>query len=153
MAPHNPPTALAIELVPGPNWKWNLRSELTSSQWDKLRKKVYEKAGYVCEVCGVAPEKSLEAHEKWEYTDGNPGTQTLIGIEALCKKCHMVRHAGLWFSKGMGHVILTQLMKVNRIPLERAEEMVNEAFSVWKVRSSRQWNPPDMTWLKSLKTT
>jgi len=152
MSNHNNPTdpKLTIELVPGPNWKWNLRSELSQAEWDALRKRVYQKAGYQCEICGGKGSKHpVEAHEKWMYLDGDPGTQTLVGIEALCPKCHMVRHAGLWFSKKMGHIVLDQLVKVNGITLEEAEKMVIEAFRIWKVRSSKRWNPPDMTWLKS----
>lgn len=155
MSNHNNPTKhkLTIEMVPGPNWKWNLRSELSSSEWDKLRKQVYQDAGYKCEICGgVGSKHPVEAHEKWKYIDGDPGTQILVGVEALCPKCHMVRHAGLWFGKKMGHVVLAQLVRVNGISVEEAEEMVIEAFKTWRERSAKRWNPPDIEWLNSKLT-
>ena len=40
------------ELVPQSAFCRNLRSELSKSEWDYLRHKVYERAGNRCELCG-----------------------------------------------------------------------------------------------------
>ena len=68
---------LTIELVPSTAWYSNVRSNVTSSQWDVLRKECYKNAGYKCEVCGgKGPKHPVECHEIWEYNDES-FTQTL----------------------------------------------------------------------------
>lgn len=138
---------LGIELVPSSTWSWNLRSELSSGEWDKLRKSVYQRANYCCEVCGGKGSKHpVECHERWRYDDLRH-IQTLVGLEALCPKCHMVRHIGLTFKRGLGHVALAHLVKINGCTLREAENMVTEAFAVWQLRSTHEWKL-DTSWLR-----
>jgi hypothetical protein len=138
---------LEIELVPQSTWGWNLRSELTRSQWDRIRRDIYERAGHCCEVCGGRGTRHpVECHEKWIYREFPEPTQFLVGLEALCPKCHMVRHLGLTFSRGLGHVALSHIMKVNGISLEDSEELVRQAFTKWQTRNRLQWSL-DLTWL------
>jgi hypothetical protein len=77
--------------VPQDTWGNNLRSSVSKSIWDAIRKTAYEEAGYKCSICGATGR--LEAHEVWDY-DYEKGIQKLIAIKALCKKCHMVKHMG-----------------------------------------------------------
>lgn len=59
---------LQIELVPSTAFGENLRKLLTKTEWDKVRKAVYKRAGYKCEICGGKGEKHpVEAHEEWLY--------------------------------------------------------------------------------------
>ena len=59
---------LTIELVPKTSWFTNLRSLVSKEQWDKIRNKVYWKAGYKCEICGSkGPKWPVECHEIWHY--------------------------------------------------------------------------------------
>ncbi len=60
-------TRLTVELIPRTCWFKNVRSEVTPTQWEKLRKQTLEKAGHRCEVCGAGGR--LECHEVWEYDD------------------------------------------------------------------------------------
>lgn len=140
---------LEIELVPKSTWNWNVRSEVTSSQWDKIRRRVYVNANYICEVCGGKGSKHpVECHEKWRYDDTNH-IQTLVGLEALCPKCHMVRHIGLTIHRGMGGVAINHLVKVNGISLETANQMIVDAFVVWQKRSAHEWKL-DISWLSQI---
>ena len=140
---------LAVELVPRSTWEWNVRSELTRTQWDKLRAQIYQKADHKCEVCGGRGKKHpLEAHERWSYDD-NTHVQTLVGIEALCPLCHMVRHMGRTISLGLGDVAMAHMDKVNGWTPQQTEDHVTEAFKVWGERSKYNWHL-DLTWLKNV---
>lgn len=141
---------LKIELVPKSTWSWNVRSEVTSTRWDQIRRGVYAKANYLCEICGGKGSKHpVECHEKWQYDD-TTHVQTLVGLEALCPKCHMVRHIGLTFHRGLGHVALAHLVKVNNISLDDAEKMVETAFTKWAARSTHEWKL-DLSWLSQVR--
>src|SRR5437868_2741641 len=43
---------LTVELVPKSCWYSNVRSNVTEAQWDYLRRVVYKRAGWICEICG-----------------------------------------------------------------------------------------------------
>ena len=82
---------LTIELVPKTSWYSNVRSNVTTSVWDKIRRECYSKANNVCEICSSTGKSqgfkhNVECHEKWEYNDTNK-TQKLIGLIALCPLC------------------------------------------------------------------
>lgn len=140
---------LLVELVPASTWSWNLRSVLTRKGWDNLRKQVYEAAKHLCEVCGGKGFKHpVECHERWEYDDKNH-IQKLIGLEALCPRCHEVRHLGRAFQVGNGPRALAHLIRVNRWSVDQATDHVEQAFDKWKQRSRFQWRL-DLTWLDSL---
>lgn len=144
---------LEIELVPKPTWGWNVRSELTSSQWNKLRKAVYLAAEHRCEICGGAGSKHpVECHEKWQYQEvGGKNTQMLVGLIALCPKCHMVAHLGLSFQRGYAEVVINHLRKVNGSTLDAVEKQIRDAFLVWSRRSQLVWDL-DITWLRKTHT-
>lgn len=141
---------LTIELVPRPTWEWNARSELTKSQWDRVRRKIYLAAGHRCEVCGGKGSRHpVECHERWVYDETkDPAVQTLIGLEALCPKCHMVRHIGNTIRLGLGDVAVAHMVKVNGITRDQALGMIDQAMTVWQRRSARTW-VLDIVWLQS----
>ena len=86
---------LQIELVPGSCWWTNVRSNLTQSQWDKIRKPVYANANFLCEICGERGTKHpVECHEVWIYNDKSL-IQKLDHFQSLCPLCHEVKHIGL----------------------------------------------------------
>lgn len=148
-ADQNPtPPKLTLDLVPRSTWEWNVRSELTKTQWDKLRKQVYEKAGHRCEICGgVGSRHPVEAHEKWVYDD-NTHVQTLVGIEALCPMCHKTRHFGLSIQLGVAAACEHHMMKVNGWSINQVIDHINQAFKVWQERSKYAWHL-DLSWLKN----
>lgn len=132
---------LTIELVPQTCWFSNLRSELPSSEWDRLRKAVYARAGDKCEICGGRGKKwPVEAHEKWAYTvEGARHVQRLVRMIALCPSCHEVKHYGLACAKGRGEVAFRHLMKVNGWSETKAQEHVEGAGRLYEERSLVRW--------------
>ena len=135
---------LTIELVPKTAWLINVRSKVTTAEWDKIRKKCYKAAGYVCEICGdvgtnQGTRHPVECHEIWHYDDEKKA-QTLTGIIALCPYCHKVKHAGFANVNGETQVVLDHLMKVNGLSLDEAKEYVAECFATWRERSKHDWS-------------
>lgn len=138
---------LTIELVPSTCWLTNLRSELSKSQWDQLRKATYRKANYRCEICGGKGDKHpVEAHEIWHYDDTNL-VQSLQGLIALCPACHQVKHIGLAKLRGKGEEAANHLKKVNGWNERETQQYILEAFHTWNERSKYQWQL-DLTWLE-----
>lgn len=131
---------LQIELVPSTAFGENLRKLLTKTEWDKVRKAVYKRAGYKCEICGGKGEKHpVEAHEEWLYHD-EIGYQELTVIRALCPNCHLCKHAGhAIFVKNQKKLVISQLCKVNNLTIEQANEQIERAFNTWRERSLIQW--------------
>lgn len=128
---------LTIELIPRSSWDVNLRSYLTKSQWDKVRRKCYQDAGYRCEICnGVGKKHPVECHERWEFENGQV---KLLGLIALCPSCHEVKHIGRADAVGRGPQALSHLMKVNGLTKSEAMGYVRHAFRIWQDRSKRQW--------------
>jgi hypothetical protein len=129
-------TKLSIELVPQTCWYSNLRSALSQSDWDKLRKQVYKDAGHKCEICDS--DGMLHAHEMWSYDD-EKHIQKLIRPQALCPACHEVKHIGFANIKGRGQQAIAHLAKINDWTLEQASKYVDEQFKVWSKRSKFRW--------------
>jgi|TARA_R110000851_G_scaffold212152_1_gene364815 hypothetical protein len=134
---------LTIELVPKTSFYSNVRSNVTKGEWDIIRKESYRKAGYKCEVCGDVGTNQgfrhkLECHEIWDYND-DTHKQTLTGMVSLCPRCHSTKHYGLSLIKGRGEIVLKQLMTINQIDEDEAEEYVEESFNVWRERSKFEW--------------
>jgi len=134
---------LTIELVPKTQWYTNVRSNVSSAQWDIIRRKSYEKAGNVCEICGDTGKNqgvrhNVECHEIWEYDD-EKHLQKLTGFIALCPYCHKVKHPGLASINGETPIVMAQLMKVNEMTEPDAQQALDEAFTKWRERSEHQW--------------
>jgi hypothetical protein len=131
---------LTIELVPKTCWFSNVRKHLSRQDWDRIRLQVYERAGRLCEVCGGrGSAHPVDCHEIWEY-DEAAGVQRLLGMIALCPACHEVKHIGLAGLKGRGDIARAHLAKVNNWTSDVAAQYVQEAFAVWRKRSSRTWS-------------
>ena len=130
---------LTIELVPAGAWFTNLRSILTTPEWDVIRKKQYKKSGYVCDVCGGKGERwPVECHEIWEYDDENHA-QKLVRFTSLCPACHMVKHIGLAEIRGKYDEALRHLMKINEMSQTDARMYIDGQFDVWRYRSQHEW--------------
>jgi hypothetical protein len=59
---------------------------------------------------------------------------------ALCPACHEVKHLGLAGLKGRGEVASAHLAKVNGWTADLAARYVDEAFAIWRTRSSKAWS-------------
>lgn len=134
---------LTIELVPRTSWYSNVRSNVTRNEWDVIRKKSYEHAQHVCEICGdvgtnQGVKHNVECHEIWEYND-ETSEQILTGLISLCPYCHKTKHVGLAQINGELDIVINQLMKVNKISYDDAISYIDESFKIWSERSEKEW--------------
>jgi hypothetical protein len=83
---------LEIQPIPASSWGISLANKLDRQDWDKLRKKCYEEAGWACEICGET-NLALHCHEVWEF-DLKKKLQRLHHLECCCELCHEVHHYG-----------------------------------------------------------
>ena len=128
---------LNFELVPDGCWGSNLRNVLRPAAWNAVRKAVLARAGGKCEICGAGGR--LEAHERWEY-DETRGIQKLVGIEALCRKCHETKHVGLAQLRGRGEAAEDWFMKVNGCSYAEMRSALGEANEEQRRRNTvPQW--------------
>lgn len=141
---------LTLELVPSTSWGDNLRSRLSRSEWDIVRRKTYRDANFICEICGgVGPRHPVEAHERWEYDDVNH-VQTLVGMIALCPTCHQAKHIGRTLTVGSDQTqeaVLTHIMQVNRWTKSLLLLELDSAFTQHAERSQHQW-ALDISWIE-----
>lgn len=125
-----------IDLVPASSFRINVRSQVSHSAWDWLRKETYKQAGYSCESCGEGG--SLDAHEIWKYDD-DALIQKLDGLVCLCKSCHLCCHLGFASVNGKLGQAKAHLAKLSGKPKHEIEAIVSAAFLKWKVRSEFEW--------------
>lgn len=131
---------LTIELVPRTCWFSNVRKQVSTQAWDRIRRQVYERAGRRCEVCGGrGSAHPVDCHEVWEYDDV-ASLQYLVRMVALCPACHEVKHIGFAGTQGRGKLAEAHLAEVNGWTPEAAKRYVEEAFDVWRERSKREWS-------------
>ena len=144
---------LHCELVPKTCWYSNMRDHLKQSQWDKIRRWCYERAGHVCEICGDSGKNqgrnhAVEAHEIWHYDDPTK-TQTLKGLIALCPACHNVKHYGRAQIVGTDKSARFQLKKVNtHWSWKDVFAHCEAAINTYEERSNHNWTL-NMDYLKA----
>ena len=137
---------LTIELVPQTCWFSNVRSNVTTTEWNRLKKMTATAARYKCEICGGFGDKwPVECHEIWHYDD-DKFKQTLQGLIALCPDCHSVKHMGFANIKGRSVEMTCHLAIINQWSYNYACDYVSEQFSIWDKRSSYDWKL-DINWL------
>lgn len=138
---------LTIELVPTTCQFSNLRSNLSSGDWDRLRKEAYKESSYRCVVCfGRGDKHPVEGHEVWHY-DEQRYIQKLVDIVALCPACHSVKHMGLATLQGRGGAARKHLAKVNGWDAITVAEYEADCYEEYKRRSMFHWTL-DLSWLK-----
>lgn len=134
---------LAVELVPSTCHFSNVRSTVTSAEWDKIRFISYAAADNKCEICGgdgkaQGYKHKVECHEIWDYDDVNH-VQTLTGLISLCPTCHQVKHIGRAIAIGKQEVCFQQLAKINKWTEKEIQEHIVASFQLHKERSKFQW--------------
>jgi len=83
---------LEIESRPISTWGITLASRLPRAEWDSIRKRVYQRANYKCEICGEDC-LQLHCHEQWGF-DNRKRIQYLKDLRCVCETCHDVIHFG-----------------------------------------------------------
>ena len=129
---------LNLDLIPSSSFYQNVRKILTKSQWSAISNQVRSEAYDICRICNSSSEPATDCHEVWFY-DEHTLTQKLVKLEALCKRCHGVKHYGFSQLRGKEKETLQHMMKVNGITKKQAETAVNKSFQVWEQRSQKQW--------------
>ncbi len=137
---------LEFELVPDGCWYSNLRSILSSKQWEFLKKDAKMRSGGKCAICGLKTAK-LEAHEKWSY-DEKTQTQKLVDIIAVCKDCHSVIHIGRTQLKGNEIKAENHYMKVNNCSYAEYRNALGKANEEHQKRNLIPEWKIDLTFLK-----
>lgn len=132
------PFLVRPELVPKPLWGMSGANLLSRQDWDAIRRPELEKARHCCAVCS-SPGPGLICHEQWAYDD-DLKTATLIGFEVHCKSCDLVTHMGRAMSHGMGNQAIAQFCLINKATPSEAEQVYQEAFSLWQKRSRAIWS-------------
>ena len=127
---------LTMEPIPTGSRLASLANLLSPGQWDILRRSVYRRAGYRCRACGR--EDRLHCHEVWQY---NPrtGYQWLRGFQALCPRCHAVKH--ITFVREAHHrdELLRHFMTANHLAREQAEAYLRAADRRQRWLDRRRW--------------
>ena len=136
-------TKLTVELIPKTCHFSNIRSTVTTAEWDKIRKLSYAAANNKCEICSdnglnQGYKHRVECHEVFEYDDINH-IQKLVKLVSLCVICHQVKHIGRAIAIGKQAVCMQQLAKVNKWSQKQIEEHIISSFELHKERSKYQW--------------
>lgn len=97
--------------MPDSCWRSNLRTLLPKGAWQKIRKIALGRAQGKCEICGAETSR-LEVHENWSYDEQNK-VQKLESVNAICKGCHSVIHAGRTQLAGNEDKMIAHFCKVN----------------------------------------
>lgn len=143
-------TFLSIELVPSTCWFANVRSAVTSREWDQCKMYVRDRSGDRCEICGGQGKRwPVECHEIWAYEEEPEGVyvQRLDGLIALCPRCHLVKHIGFAEIRGRMPEAMRHLMTVNNMSYEEADTYIGLCFDLWNIRSQTNWTL-DISWLE-----
>lgn len=137
---------LNFELIPTMCAEQNLRTVMTEGEWSRISRMIRENANLTCECCGkkVLSISQLEAHEVWKYkkVDVKGKTkriQKLNTIDALCIKCHRVKHAGRSISMGHGEQVQEQFCLVNGCTVREYHKALVEALEKNEKRSKHKW--------------
>lgn len=134
---------LEVEMIPSTNFYNNVRSAVSKTQWDILRKDCYEKANNKCEICGSSGleqgyRHSTEAHEVWNF-DFLTNTQHLVRLIALCPRCHFAKHIGRTFAIGKQDEVFKHMEYVNNWTHKDVVNYLAQVFIEHRVRSQQIW--------------
>ena len=131
---------LRIQSIPISSWGISLASRLPKDKWDKIRREVYRKAGYRCEVC-LDGSGTLNCHEQWSFDD-RKRIQRLVGFQCVCGLCHDTIHYGR-SSQVHNAAYLEELMKhwmeVNRKTKKDWEAHLKETAETNRKRANRRY--------------
>ena len=137
---------LTIELIPSTAHYTNVRSNVVSRVWNRIRKKCYKLADNRCEICGdigtnQGRKHKVECHEIWKY-DLSTSIQKLTGFIALCPLCHQVKHFGRTQLLGVFYEerAIRHLSKINNISRSEVLDHILQEFNRFQERSKIEWH-------------
>ena len=133
-----PKPTLLPDMLPMTSWENNLRKQLQTDEWDRLRKYCYQAAGYTCKACGSRGEPHVEAHEVWRFEE-DTGVQKLTNLLCLCPVCHKAKHLGFAQRIGVLDQVYARLMWLNDWSVAELESAVDKAQKQQEMLSQREW--------------
>ncbi len=136
---------LSIEPVPLSSRFASVRAVLGHEQFNTLKKAIFTRAGYRCEIClengfEQGHDHPAELHEVFQYDDVR-GTQKLTALLCLCPNCNAVKQIELSRAKGDDSFqsAMAQLNKVNAWNSLQGQTYYQHAYSIWQERSKKVW--------------
>ena len=117
--------ALTIEFIPKSCQGNSLYHLWPKKHWDKLRKLVYKRANYSCEICGGGPK--IECHEVWHF-DIKKRVQKLVMLVCLCHDCHSAKHFGHAYLTGKSKVAVQHICKINGWSMSKTLDYIDGKY-------------------------
>ena len=133
-----PKPTLLPDMLPMTSWENNLRKQLQTDEWDRLRKFCYQAAGHTCKSCGSRGEPHVEAHEVWRFEEAT-GVQKLTNLLCLCPICHKAKHLGFAQRIGVLDQVYARLQWLNDWSVSELEAAVDKAQKQQEILSQREW--------------
>jgi len=137
-------TGLFVDLIPRGCWAINARTMIDGADWDRVRRMVTDRADHTCETCHTPTPtgRTLDVHERWEYTltvPGILGVQRLRRLIALCQDCHEATHMGYAMTHGRLQEAGAHLATVTGMTHDQASRHIEAAFRTWQDRNQVRW--------------
>jgi hypothetical protein len=136
---------LKIEMIPSTCFGKNLRTKMPG-EWRQISRYVRDCANLTCVCCGkrVSSISKLDAHEVWGYVKVEENGKlkrrmVLKRIEALCKKCHRVKHIGFSYLNGKYEDAVDWYMQVNGCSLQDYRKAEKKAYQKCNKLSRHKW--------------
>lgn len=134
---------MPVHLVPQTAWGQNLRTKITSKQWQAVRAMTIRASKRRCYYCGAdyrGKSHQLHAHEVWHWNI-ETFTQSLVATVATCEDCHLVLHWGYANTQGKLPFAIAQFCKVNGINYNEQDfqPIYNIVHDLWEKRSLFYW--------------
>lgn len=144
---------LKIQMIPKTMYEKNVRSELTTTEWQQLSRLVRYSAHGTCPICEKEnlDLRDMDAHEVWEYIIERDEKGKKVYIQRLkeiipvCKACHATIHIG--HTKALGQTnhsncyerAVDHFMEVNHCGYTKFKEKEMKAHKKWLKRSKHKW--------------
>jgi len=133
---------LWANLIPKNSFFDNLRHIFTNEEWDIIRKFVYKRDDYKCNIC-KQEEIKLEAHEEWVY-NYKEETQKLNNIISLCSLCHFNKHLGfaeilIKEKKLTKKSLIKHWGWINQEKEENFDSYRDRVFELWNLKNVIKW--------------
>lgn len=130
---------LTIEMIPSSTSFTNVRSLLSIEKWNKIRRFIYKRAKYKCEICrGKGEKHPIECHEVWQYKE-DTHVQRLIGLIGLCPDCHTVKHIGRSIMIRKKTRCIKHLAHINQWSIRKATQYVEDCFCLMEKKNKHKW--------------
>ena len=130
------PLCLSIQLMPDASRCATLANLMPRQRWYQLRRSVYRKAHYRCQICGSAGR--MYCHEVW-YFNEQTSYQHLMGFKCLCEACHKMKHIFFVRDSQQRAILFQHFLTVNRMTREQGLEHLQEVYRQQQRLNQKEW--------------